>query len=492
MSKVAILTLGCAKNTADTDHLSRVLRARGHGVVENAEDADAIVVHTCSFIEAAKKESIHTILEAARLKGVGKKLYVTGCLVQQHGDEIFQEMPEVDAFLGTGQLGQVAELLERPKTRFLDRAKPGGFMDFPSPGVRRETGAPVISYSAPVPPVVGGRAQGEGTISPSSQPSPASPREKETQRAASAYLRLSEGCRHPCSFCVIPRLRGPVQSRSEETILREARELAGLGVEEFSLIAQDTGDWGRDFQFSVRGPRSDVGRRTSDGLPSLLRKLAQISGIRWVRLMYMHPASMTEEILDVLAERPEKFPYLDMPLQHIDSRMLAEMKRKTDEAGLRKLLDTIHRRAPALALRTTFIVGAPGETEKQFLCLLDFIKEGHFDYLGAFAYSREEGTPAAQRPDQISEDEKQNRLKALTEAYYDVAHTKAQNRIGTTETILLEETEGESALGRTRREAPEIDAVVRLPRSAARRGRFVKATLTGYDAYEFTAAPAEK
>jgi ribosomal protein S12 methylthiotransferase len=318
----------------------------------------------------------------------------------------------------------------------------------------------------------------------------------------SGILRLSEGCSHPCSFCVIPRLRGGVQSRSEETILREARDLAAQGVEEFSVIAQDTGDWGRDFRaFDVTpvktGAQSNIslgsGFRRNDGngrLPSLLRSIAQTPGVRWIRLMYMHPASFSDELLSVLAEQPDKFPYLDMPFQHIDSDLLAQMKRKTDEAGLRTLLERIRAKAPQLALRTTFIVGFPGETSAQFKRLLSFIQEGWFDYLGAFAYSKEEGTPAAQRSDQISGKMKKDRLTTLTNAYYDVAHAKAQARLGTTETILLEETEGDTVLGRTRREAPEIDAIVRLPQKAAGKGRFVEARLTGYDAYEFTAIPS--
>ena len=273
---------------------------------------------------------------------------------------------------------------------------------------------------------------------------------------------------------MIPRLRGPVQSRSEETILSEARELAAAGVEEFSIIGQDTGDWGRD-------------SKSKKNLPALLRSIARIEGVRWIRLMYMHPASFTDELIEVFAEQPDKFPYLDMPLQHIDTAMLAEMKRMTTEAGLRTLLAKIRAKAPSLTLRTTFIVGFPGETAAQFKTLVNFIKEGHFDYLGAFTYSKEEGTPAAKREDQISEKVKKDRLATLTEAYYDVAHAKAQKRIGTTETIILEETEGDTVLGRTCREAPEIDAVVRLPQKAVRGGRFVTARITGYDAYEFTA-----
>jgi ribosomal protein S12 methylthiotransferase len=432
--KVSIITLGCLKNIADTSNLTRLLKARGHEVVADAAEADAIVVHTCSFIEAAKKESIDTILQAGRMKGDERKLIVTGCLVQQHGKEIFEELPEVDAFLGTGQLAQVPDLLEQPRKRFIDRANPGGFMDPDKPLPREITGP-------------------------------------------SATLRLSEGCSHPCSFCVIPRLRGPVQSRSYDTILREAQELAAQGVEEFSIIAQDSGDWGRD-------------KKSKGKLPGLLRAITDIPNVRWVRLMYMHPASFTDELLDVFVERREKLPYLDMPFQHIDTKMLSEMKRMSDEKGLRDLLNKIHRRAPGLTLRTTFIVGFPGETAAQFKRLVDFVKEGHFDYLGAFAYSKEAGTPAAKRRDQIPDKVKQNRLAALTNAYYDVAHAKAQKRLGTIETILLEDTEGDTVVGRTRREAPEIDAIVRLPQSASRRGRFLSVKITAYESYEFAAVPA--
>jgi ribosomal protein S12 methylthiotransferase len=429
--KVSIVTLGCPKNQADTDNLTRLLKARGHEVVSDPAKADAIVVHTCSFIEAAKKESIDTILQAGQLKKDKKKLIVSGCLVQQHGQEIFDEMPEVDAFLGTGQLAQIPDLLEKPRARFLDRANPGGFMD-PDAALPRAATGPT------------------------------------------ANLRLSEGCSHPCTFCVIPRLRGGVQSRSEDAILREVREAAAQGVEEFVIIGQDTGDWGRD-------------KKAGDRLPDLLKAVGDSEGVRWVRLMYMHPASFNDRLLRLFTERPGKFPYLDMPLQHIDSQMLAAMKRKTDEAGLRALLERIRTQAPHLALRTTFIVGFPGETDAQFERLLSFVGEGHFDYLGAFAYSQEEGTPAARMADQVPDDVKKDRLEALTNAYYDVAYAKAQKRLGTTETILIEETEGDSVLGRSRWEAPDIDAVVRLPKAAVRGGRFVEAKMTGYDAYEFSA-----
>ncbi|MFA5975403.1 MAG: 30S ribosomal protein S12 methylthiotransferase RimO [Elusimicrobiota bacterium] len=433
--KVSIVTLGCPKNQVDTQNLTRLLRARGYDVVTNPAEADAIVIHTCSFIEAAKKESVETILQAAQLKTKGKKLLVTGCLVQQHGPSLLDELPEVDAFLGTGQLSQVPDFLDKPRDRFLDRANPGGFMDPDVPRTRQTTGP-------------------------------------------TAYLRLSEGCSHPCSFCVIPRIRGPVQSRREEAILQEARELAAQGVEEFLVIAQDTGDWGRDFKATGR-------------LPALLRSVSRIPSIRWIRLMYMHPISFSDALLETLVEQPKKFPYLDIPLQHIDSRVLSEMQRKTDESDIRHLLDRLHSKAPHLSLRTTFIVGFPGETDAQFDRLLHFVQEGHFDYLGAFAYSPEEETPAARRTDQIPEDVKQERLAALTEAYYDVALAKAQQRIGQVETVLLEDSEAGDVFGRTCREAPEIDAVVRLLQKTVepRGGRFIQAKLTGFDAYEFSAEP---
>ncbi len=426
---ISIITLGCAKNTNDTENLSGLLKKQGYTVESDAAKADAIVVHTCSFIEAAKKESIQTILDAAKLKGEKKKLYVTGCMVQQHGKELMQELPEVDAFLGTGQLGQIPDLLKNPRDRFLDRTNPGGLTDPDA--------------------------------------------DRVLEAGPTANLRLSEGCSHPCSFCVIPKLRGGLQSRPEEKILAEARNLVSRGYEELVIIGQDTGDWGRDIYKEHR-------------LPQLLRKMREINGVRWIRLMYMHPHSFSDGLIEVFSESPEIFPYLDMPLQHIDNTMLMDMNRKLPEAEIRTLLDKIHKWLPNLSLRTTFIVGYPGETEQQFTRLNDFVNEGHFDYMGAFTYSQEESTPAALRPHQISEDVKKERHEALMSTHYNVSHFKAQKRIGETTTVLIEDSEEDSVFGRSSKEAPEVDAIIRLPRAAAAKGRFVKAKLTGYDAYEFT------
>lgn len=431
MKKVSIITLGCAKNQNDTENLAGLLKKCGYDVEKNPTQADAVVVHTCSFIEAAKKESVQTIMEASQAKATGAKLIVTGCMVQQHGKEMMEELPEVDAFLGTGQLTQVADVLDKPRPRFLDRRDPGGLTD---PDAER-----ILSTNGPT-----------------------------------ATLRLSEGCSHPCSFCVIPKLRGGLQSRPEEVIVREAMRLAEKGVEELIIIGQDTGDWGRDLYGEPH-------------LAQLLRRLRDLNKFRWIRLMYMHPYSFSKELINVFAESPEVFPYLDMPLQHIDNQILLEMKRKLGERDVRQWLDEIHSRLPHLSLRTTLIVGYPGETEKQFERLLSFVKEGHFNNLGVFTYSQEENTPASLRSDQIPEDVKKERQDAITAAQYDVAYANAQKRFGSTTTVLLEETEDDTVTGRSAYEAPEIDAVIRLPAKAARMGRFVEAKLTGFDAYEFRA-----
>jgi ribosomal protein S12 methylthiotransferase len=259
---VSIITLGCAKNTNDTENLAGLLKKQGFEVEPDAAKADSIVVHTCSFIEAAKKESIQTILDAAKLKGESKKLYVTGCMVQQHGKEMMIELPEVNAFLGTGQLGQIPGLLKNPRERFLDRTNPGGLTD---PDAER------VLESGPT-----------------------------------ANLRLSEGCSHPCSFCVIPKLRGGLQSRPEEKILDEARNLVSRGYEELVIIGQDTGDWGHDLYEGQR-------------LPGLLRKLRDVNGVRWIRLMYMHPHSFTPDLLNVFAVGIKAFRHMKTWFHFLDN-----------------------------------------------------------------------------------------------------------------------------------------------------------------------------
>lgn len=427
--KVSIITLGCDKNADDTANLAGALSKQGVQIEADLSKADAVVVHTCSFIEAAKKESIDTILKAAGTKPEKARLFVTGCMVQQHGKEMMEEMPEVDAFLGTGQISQVVDLLDKPKKRFMDRRNPGGFLD----------------PDADIP----------------------------LTKGKTAYVRLSEGCSHPCSFCVIPKLRGGLQSRPLENIAKEVRRLSQNGVEEILLIGQDTGEWGLDLY-------------GKPDLPKLLRELQEIPGLRWIRTLYMHPRSLTPEMIQVMSEAPETFSYLDLPLQHIDDAILHDMKRGQRETDLRKKLDLIHAKCPDISLRSTFIVGYPGETDKQFKKLESFIKEGHFDYAGAFVYSKEESTPAARKKNQVREKIKQERQTTFLAAQLGVAQKKAEERLGTTEIVLLDETEGDTIIGRTKKEAPEIDAIVRLPREAGNPGQTIKTKLTSWETYEFT------
>ena len=433
MKTISIITLGCDKNENDTENLSGLLRKKGFSIAKNPNNADAVIVHTCSFIEAARKESVTAILEVAQHKKDGQQLIVTGCMVQQHGKEMMQEIPEVDAFLGTGQLSQVIDLINHPKPRFLDRRDPGGLMDPDVKSIRATKGI-------------------------------------------TATLRLSEGCSHPCSFCVIPKLRGGLQSRKEDVIINEAKKLSENGVKELIIIGQDTGDWGRDL---FGEPKLD----------SLLKNIRDLNKFRWIRLMYLHPHSFTDGILKVLADSPEIFPYLDMPIQHIDNQVLSDMKRLHTESEVRSLIERIRTQLPKLSLRSTLIVGFPGETEAQFDNLCSFVEEGHFNHLGAFTYSPEDSTPAALLKNQLADNVKKERLHAITDIQYRVSEKKAKGRLGQVETVLLERSEKENVLGRTRMEAPEIDSIIRLPKIAARRGKFIQAKLTGFDAYEYQAEP---
>ena len=429
MKKIAIVTLGCDKNTNDMENLAGVLKKKGYELETDASKADAVVVRTCSFIEAPKKESVEAILKAAQVKNDKAKLIVTGCMVQQHGKDMMDELPEVDAFLGTGQISQVPEFLEKPRDRYLDRRDPSGYMD---PDATR-----VLSTNG-----------------------------------KTTHLRLSEGCSHPCSFCVIPKVRGGLQSRPEEVLLKEARELANQGIQEILLIGQDTGEWGKDLYGEPR-------------LAPLLKKLRDMAAFKWIRLLYMHPASLTADIIQVLSESPDLFPYLDMPLQHIDDDILHDMNRHHTEQDARDIITTLKATCPGITLRTTFIVGYPGETEAQFSHLNRFVEEGHFEALGAFPYSKEESTPAGIKANQISDSIKEERHARLMETQMNAAAAKAQKRLGKTEEVLIDLKEGDFLYGRTRHEAPEIDAVVRLPKTAGEPGQLVNAKLKSWDAYEF-------
>jgi ribosomal protein S12 methylthiotransferase len=332
MPKVGFISLGCPKNLVDSEVMMGILERSGYELTSRADDADVLVVNTCSFIEAAQQESVDTILEMAEHKKFGRaqKLVVAGCLVERYREQIRRQIPEVDAVIGTGEVEHILSALE---------------------GELRETaqGAPAFLYHD------------------------ASPRVLSTPRHA-AYIKIAEGCDHPCSFCIIPQLRGNFRSRRFESVVREAENLAAAGVREITLIGQDTTSYGED-----------LGLR--EGLPELLARLAQVEGLSWVRFLYAYPNRVTQRLLDTLAEHPRLVKYLDMPLQHAARGVLAEMKRGSSGAAFLRLLERVRHTIPGVMLRTSFIVGFPGETAADFRELCDFVRAAEFDWMGVFAYS---------------------------------------------------------------------------------------------------------
>src|SRR5213078_2571679 len=383
-----------------------VLARRGHGLVLDPEAADVLVVNTCSFIQPAKEESIDAILELARVKAArpGRRLVVTGCLAQRYADELKTALPEVDVFVGTGDLLRIAEAVEAPAAD-----------------------GPVVYRGA------------QHVL----------PRRELARRVRAgawwtAYLKVSEGCDHTCGFCIIPKIRGRHESRPMDDVLEEAAALAADGALELNLVAQDLTAYGRD-------------RRDGTSLARLLRAPA----VRWLRLLYAYPASVTDELLEVIATEPAVCKYLDMPLQHISDRMLRAMRRERSGAAIRRLLARVRAAVPGVALRSAFIVGFPGETEDDVRALCDFLEEAEFERVGVFTYSREEGTAAATLPDQVAEAEKRERRARVVTVQARVAARRAAAQVGQGVEVLVEEARGRTLVGRTRTQAPEIDGVIR-------------------------------
>jgi ribosomal protein S12 methylthiotransferase len=436
MRKVYFLTLGCPKNQVDTELMMGTLVEQGHELVLDPAAADVLVVNTCSFIEASKVESIDTILDLARLReSSGKRLVVAGCLPQRYADELQRELPEVDVFIGTGQLSAIAEAVSAPARAPADR--------------------PLMYVGA-------GHSLAE----------------LERPRVVlgpffSAYLKISEGCSRRCSFCIIPTIRGRQESRSIASLVAEAEALARQGVVELNLVAQDLTAYGR--------PEGDA------TLADLLRALARVDGIRWLRLLYAYPQHMTEALLRVIADEEKVCSYIDLPLQHINDRILRDMRRERSGASLRGLLARIRDTVPGVVLRTSFIVGFPGETEGEFAELLDFVNEEAIDHVGVFRYSREENTPAAALPGQLSAPVKTRRYRALMEAQSRVAAARNAALIGTMADVLACEVRPDGRLlGRTRGQAPDIDGAVVL-HGEAEPGDIVQARIVGAGTYDLEA-----
>ena len=425
------VSLGCNKNRVDTETALGLLKAKGFVLTEKPEEADILLVNTCGFIDSAKEESVNTILEMAQYKESGRcrLLVVTGCLTQRYPEDLLREIPEIDLLLGVNQYAELPAMIEKA----LEGERPACWKD----DHRYFEHDRVL-----------------------------------TTPAYSAYVRIGEGCSNCCTFCAIPLIRGPYRSRSEEAVLREIRQLAASGVREHILVAQDTTRFGTE----------DHPHTT---LPDLMRKAAAIDGVDWLRVLYCYPDETSEELLDVLAETENVCPYLDIPLQHINADLLKRMRRRGTREDILRCVRGARERG--LTLRTTLIVGFPGETEDQFRELLDFVEESEFDRLGAFAYSPEEGTPAAKLPDQLPEEVKQERLDRLMTLQQGISLKRNRERIGSVEQVLVTDTDGNgNCLGRSGREAPEIDGEIYIACPAARPepGQFIPVRITDAGEYD--------
>ena len=440
-TRVYMHTLGCPKNRVDSEIMLGALTGAGYRLVPDPEKAEVIVVNTCGFIESAKEESVEAIVELSEMKRGGRcrKLVVTGCLVQRHAEELARELPEVDHFLGTGAYQEIAQVVSDAQARRLVVPDP----DF--------------VHSASTPRV-------------SSLPS------------HTAYLKIAEGCDNACAFCIIPKLRGPQRSRPIADVVAEAEALAAQGAVELSLVAQDLTAYGQDLPGRVR-------------LHALLPELAKVDGIRWIRLHYAYPRDVPDALVDAIASEPKIVKYLDMPLQHSSDRLLRAMKRGRDSGFLRDLLARLRRRVPGIALRTSLIVGLPGETEEDFEDLLAFVREQRFERLGVFEYSAEEGTPAAEMPDQVPAEARRERYRAVMEAQQEIARAHQRAMVGRRLEVLVEgraeETEHLLA-GRHAQQAPEIDGLTYLNDGVAYPGEIVTVEVTDASDYDLVGRVVER
>ena len=438
MKTVGLVSLGCSKNRVDSEMLLGQLRERGYQIVDDPKEAEIIIVNTCGFIQSAKEESIDTLLEMAEYKQTGrlKLLLATGCLAQRYGEELREALGEADGFMGVADYKRIFEVI--------DEAQKG---------------------ERPL-------AVGEGDRFYKSD-------RVLTTPPYSAYVKISDGCDNRCTYCAIPLIRGKYRSRPYDDIVEECRDLAKKGVTEVTLIAQDTSRYGSDFE----------------GKPLLLKNLladvSAIEGIHWVRVLYCYPDTVNDELLDAIASLPKCAKYLDLPLQHINDRLLKAMNRRGDSQMIKRLLSGCRQRG--IIVRTTMIVGFPGETEEEFEELLDFVKETRFDRLGAFAYSPEENTPAAAMPDQIDEAVKQERLDRLMTLQQEISAKVMQARVGEACEVLVEGFRHGRYYGRSLMEAPEVDGkVLFTSQKKLRPGEYVTVHITGASEYDLNGEAVQK
>jgi ribosomal protein S12 methylthiotransferase len=428
-----MISLGCTKNLVDSEVMLGLLREKGYGITPNEEDADILIVNTCAFIDAAKRESMDTILELVRSNrsrgfetSAYRKIIVAGCLVQRYGDQLEEELRgDIHALVGVGDFHYITDACEA--------ALAGeGFFN-------RVSKLPVYLYDH------------------------RSPRLR-AMPSHFAYVKIAEGCDNCCSYCVIPQVRGRYRSRPIESIVAEVRSLAQAGVKEINLIAQDTTYYGHDLREGEApvGPRAD--------LPSLLRRLIRIPDIQWVRILYGHPAHISDELLALIAQEEKICSYIDVPVQHIHDHILRKMGRRTTQSQIRALIAKIRNTIPEVTLRTSLIVGFPGETEQHFNTLMQFVEQIQFDHLGVFAYSAEEGTKAADIRDRVPESVKKQRMDRMAQLHQRIAMKKRQRLIGRQKVVLVDNVESQ-VVGRIQEQAPEIDDVVYITDADARNVR---------------------
>ena len=462
-TKVGMISLGCAKNLVDAEIMLGSVLQRGMEITSRAEDADVLVVNTCAFIDSAKEESIGAILEAHQQRGKksGQKLIVSGCMSQRFARELRKEMPEVEAFLGLDQVVQLGEIVEEILKKHGTLNAGNSILDVDSDNVDAD-----LAFADRRPTYI---------------PDYDTPRFRLTP-AHSAYVKIAEGCNHPCSFCVIPQMRGKHRSRTPRSVLAEIRRLVSEGVREINLISQDTTYYGMDLWTAKAGPRQPVDSTRGPTLAALLREIQEIDGEFWVRLLYTHPAHWSDELIDTIAQCDKVARYIDIPLQHIHEAMLQRMRRETSRQHIENLIYKLRSGIPEVTLRTTFIVGFPGETEEQFASLLDFIQRTRFERLGIFKYSQEEGSRAAKMPGQVPVKTKNARYRMAMSIQREIAHETEREKIGRELKLLVDQPH----VARSEADAPDVDAHVILSKEAPV-GEFVWRPIVGSRGYDLLA-----
>jgi len=460
-----MVSLGCPKNLVDSEVMLGLAQQAGHELTRDPEGAEVLVVNTCAFIDKAKQESVDAILEMAEFKKTGacKTLVVAGCLAERYRDELKAQIPEIDHILGTGDVPAIVEALGGPAAA--PAARPGGVIQ-----LLRANGEAVVAKSGSAPPSL-----------PTYLYDAETPRLLATPRHY-AYIKIAEGCDYKCGFCIIPKLRGHYRSRPHDSIVREAEALAARGVKELLLISQDTTFYGID-----RGERGALAR--------LLGALQQVDGIEWIRLLYLYPTTIGDDVLDAMAAHDKVCRYVDLPLQHASDAVLKRMKRPGTRASYEKLLDRIRTRVPGVALRTTVIVGYPGETAEDFAELQAFVKSVEFDHLGVFTYSHEEGTTAHALPDDVPAGTKERRRSSLMALQKKIVARTHRARVGRKVRLLVDgpSTDHELVLrARTAGQAPDIDPLVYLTDcdpSEVAAGQFIEAEIVASRDYDLLARP---